>query len=193
MKIDLHVHASERSGCAVSGEESMIQAAQTCGLDGIAFTDHHRLVPPKRLDELNNKYAPFIIYPGIEITADEEDWLVLGVQDARLEREDWHYARLAEFTRQMGGIIILAHPYRYSSRIHVDLSASPPDGIEIRSNNTPRDREKQIGKLAATLGMATLSNSDAHSTRALGSYFNQIPGPLNGTRSLLEQLLKGSM
>jgi hypothetical protein len=190
LKIDLHVHASERSGCAIAGEESMILAALACGLDGIAFTDHHRLVQPWRLDELNKKYAPFHIYPGIEITADDEDWLVLGVQDPQLERVDWHYPQLAAFTRRMGGIIILAHPFRYVGRIHVDLAGSPPDGIEIHSNNTPREREGQIRKLANTLGMALLSNSDAHSTRALGSYYNVIPGLLNGTASLLEQLRK---
>jgi formyl-CoA transferase len=37
--------------------------------------------------------------------------------------------------------------------------------------------------------MATLSNSDAHSTRSLGTYYNEVSGPLNGTRSLMESLL----
>ncbi len=79
MKIDLHVHASERSSCAVSGEESQIRAAIAAGLDGIAFTDHHRLVNPQRLEQLRQRYAPFKIYTGIEITANKEDWLVFGV------------------------------------------------------------------------------------------------------------------
>ncbi|HMN62109.1 MAG TPA: PHP-associated domain-containing protein [Anaerolinea sp.] len=188
MKVDLHVHASERSGCAIHGEEAMIQAALSCGLNGMAFTDHHRLVEPARLAELNEKYAPFHIYPGIEITADDEDWLVLGAYDLALEREDWHYPQLASFTRSIGGIIILAHPYRYAPRIHVDLKTCPPDGIEGRSNNTPPMREAEIRRMAATLGMAVLSNSDAHSVRAVGSYYNVVPGPLNGTRALLEQL-----
>ncbi|MBE0699700.1 MAG: PHP domain-containing protein, partial [Anaerolineaceae bacterium] len=74
MKIDLHVHARERSTCAIDGEESQIRAAIAAGLDGIAFTDHHRLVGCDRLEVLRKHYAPFKIYTGIEITADHEDW-----------------------------------------------------------------------------------------------------------------------
>jgi histidinol phosphatase-like PHP family hydrolase len=67
MKTDLHVHAKERSACGQSSEEEMIQAALACGLDGLAFTDHHRLVSPARLEELNRAYASFRVFCGIEI------------------------------------------------------------------------------------------------------------------------------
>ena len=65
MKIDLHVHASERSACCITSEEGQIRAAIRNGLDGLAFTDHHRLVLPKRLEQLNKKFAPFIIFGGV--------------------------------------------------------------------------------------------------------------------------------
>jgi predicted metal-dependent phosphoesterase TrpH len=190
-KLDLHVHAAERSGCATSYEEAQIHAAMDAGLHGIAFTDHHAMPSSERLDELNQKYAPFHIYAGIEITADEEDWLVLGLRDPELARASgWRYAELVDAVRRMGGFIVLAHPFRYRDNVRVDLKASPPDGIEYRSNNTPVMREGDIRVLAAQLGIAPLCNSDAHGTKFLGKHFNLV-ADLPGSDRELVDLLQG--
>lgn len=147
VKLDLHVHAAERSGCATSHEEDQIRSAIAVGIQGMAFTDHFTLVERGRLIELNRRYAPFRIYTGIEITSDREDWLVLGLHDEALQREGWHYPEVADFVHQRGGFIALAHPYRYASTIQADIENHPPDGIEFRSFNTPAAREDdKIGR-----------------------------------------------
>jgi hypothetical protein len=188
MKIDLHVHASERSACATEGEESQIRAAIAAGLNGLAFTDHHHLVPRERLQQLRQKYAPFKIYTGIEITASGEDWLVIGVYDPRLESSHWSYPDLHGFVRELGGFIALAHPFRREPVIHVDIEACPPDGIEMRSTNTPSASENEIRALAARLGLRTLQNSDAHWNSPLGRYYNQLPDTLDGDADLVRIL-----
>lgn len=190
MKIDLHVHAKERSACAVVGEESQIQAAIVAGLDAIAFTDHHRLVPADRLLQLNQRYAPFRIYSGIEITADAEDWLVLGLSDPVLERWDWSYPDLASFVRRLGGFIALAHPFRYTETIQVNLDSLPPDGIEVRSVNTRGEREGEIRKIAERLHLAALQNSDAHSVTPIGRFYNELPDFSDGNAGLVASLMK---
>lgn len=167
----------------------MIRAAQAAGLDALVFTDHHRLVPAARLVELNDQYAPFRVYSGIEITTREnEDCLVIGVQDPILEQKAWDYASLVQFVRQKQGFIVLAHPFRYGSKIKVDLAANPPDAIEVRSQNTPRDREEEIRQIARQLNLALVTNSDAHSTATVGRYFNEIPASLDGDRGLVDRL-----
>lgn len=188
MRFDLHVHANERSVCATDDEQSQIRAAQAAGLDGLAFTDHHRLVPEARLAELRKKYTPFRIFSGIEITADQEDWLVLGLHDTRLERENWDYPSLWRFVREQGGYIVLAHPFRWSPIIHVDLDQYPPDAIELRSNNTPVSRADDIRRLAEWHGLSMLCNSDGHSNRMIGAYWNDVPGEPQDDRSLLNAL-----
>ncbi len=188
MKIDLHVHASERSACAITGEESQICAAIAAGLDGIAFTDHHRLVAPERLEQLRQKYVPFKIFTGIEITADQEDWLVLGVHDQRLESNRWSYPELRALVADLGGFIALAHPFRRQSRIMVDLDACPPDGIEVSSTNTPSEYEYEIRAIAADHSLRLLYNSDAHWNDPLGKYYNLLPGALDGDRELVRIL-----
>jgi predicted metal-dependent phosphoesterase TrpH len=189
-KLDLHVHAAERSGCATAGEEAMIRAAIEAGLHGIAFTDHHALVDAARLDELNSIYHPFRIYSGIEITTAGEDWLVLGLRDPLLSRaEGWEYPELRRFVRERGGFIALAHPFRYNDQLHLGINGSAPDGIEYRSNNTPVTREAEIRSIAANLGTLPLCNSDAHSTRTLGKYFNLVDDLPQDDRELVRFLL----
>jgi predicted metal-dependent phosphoesterase TrpH len=188
MRIDLHVHASDRSPCAVDDEESQIRAAIAAGLEGLAFTDHFMLVPATRLAELRAKYAPFRIFTGIEITADHEDWLVLGLHDERLERMDWDYPSLWHFVREQGGFIALAHPFRWAESIHADLSLYPPDAIEVRSNNTPQRYENEIRALAERYGLLPLNDSDAHANKMIGAYWNDLPGAPESDLELLDAL-----
>ena len=188
MKIDLHVHASERSGCARVGEEGQIRAAIAAGLDGFAFTDHNCLVPAARLVELNQKYAPFRIFCGIEVDCDQEHWVVIGVGDPALETRRWHYPQLCEFTHQQGGFIFLAHPFRHWSKINADLDRYPPDGIELQSSNTPTSRAADITAIAQRVGLVLLRNSDAHLPGTIGSYYNQIPNAAASDRELIEEL-----
>lgn len=188
MRIDLNVHASDRSPCATDNEESQIRAAVAAGLDGLAFTDHFRLVPEARLASLRRSHASFRIFSGIEITADREDWLVLGLRDPCLEGREWTYPSLWGFVREQGGYIALAHPSRWATVIHVDLALNPPGAIEVRSNNTPRQREDEIRALAEQHNLALLTNSDAHSNRMPSGYWNDVPGAPDDDRHLLEAL-----
>jgi predicted metal-dependent phosphoesterase TrpH len=193
MKIDLHVHTSDRSQCAKSDEIEMIEASIRQGLHAIAITDHHRLVPQARLTELNEKFAPFQIYHGVEIFADQEDWLVLGLQDLKLEREDWTYSDLHKFVRSQGGLLVLAHPYRYHNDVSVNLKQFPPDAIEVRSNNIRAENMVKIQQLAEALKLPTLSNSDAHHTSSLGKYYNNFKAPALSETTVLEQIRSSAL
>ncbi len=173
MKLDLHVHASEYSSCAIATMEEQIRAAITVGLSGIVFTNHHRLVPAQQLRELNDVYAPFMIFGGIEITVREgEDILVYGVDDPAIESIEWDYPRLHAFVRQRGGYMVIAHPFRYRQGVNLELEAYPADAIELRSSNIGPENELKIRKLAKQHKMRLMCNSDAHSTDKIGLHYN---------------------
>jgi len=191
MKLDLHVHSSERSGCARATDEEMIRAAIAVGLDGFFFTDHHRFIPPEKLLPLNQQFAPFRIFRGIEITCAGEDFLVLGVPDAGLERTDWQYPDLHQFVRERNGFIVLAHPFRYRKIIAVDCETWRPDAVEICSANTPVAERDRIRELARAWNVPTLSNTDAHSTDRLGTYFNILDENPADESALLDLLRAG--
>jgi predicted metal-dependent phosphoesterase TrpH len=190
MKIDLHVHTSERSPCGQAGEIEQIKAAAAAGLDAIAFTDHNKLVPTGWLRQLNQQFTPFQIFGGIEISL-EEDVLVIGLQDRELEVTRWTYPALHEYTRQRGGYLILAHPFRYHPGIYIDIEQFPPDGIEIFSVNTPASWQTRIRELSKIHQIRLFSNSDAHKTNPLGSFYNEIPGFPQSDPELVQTLRQG--
>ncbi|MFP4395194.1 MAG: PHP-associated domain-containing protein [Anaerolineales bacterium] len=193
MRVDLHVHTSERSVCAQSSESEMIHAALAAGLDAIAFTDHDWLTPPEHLAMLNAKYAPFRIFPGIEVTLDPptNHIVVLGMQDKALESGNWSYSALHAFVREREGFLIVAHPFRWSQELGLDVKTYPPDAIEVASNNTPRDAAHRIRRLAARLKIPVLSNSDAHHTMQLGLHYNQLHRVARNADTLFEILRAG--
>jgi histidinol phosphatase-like PHP family hydrolase len=172
MKIDLHVHTKERSECAHASEDEQVLAAVAAGLDAIVITDHHKFVPLARLDELNRQYAPFRILSGIEVTVEGEDFIVLGLRDPELERQDWRYRDFHPWVQSRGGYMAWAHPYRYKSNLYELLEQLIPHAIEVHSPNTSPDDESRIRELAAHLGVPLLSNSDAHTPERLGRYYN---------------------
>jgi predicted metal-dependent phosphoesterase TrpH len=186
MKIDLHVHTRERSPCARSSTDEMIRAAVDRGLDGLAITDHDRLVPTEDLAYLNAKYAPFRIFGGIEVTTHGEHVLVLGIHDEALEDRWWAYPDLHAFVQARGGFLALAHPFRFSrGRLEVDVERFPPDALEVHSLNTPRRAERRIRQIAAHLDVLLLSNSDAHHRHDVGAYYSVLHREPEGIQALV--------
>lgn len=194
MKIDLHVHCQERSACGRAAEEDQVRAAIRAGLDAIVFTDHHRLVPQARLLELNERYAPFRIFGGVEITTEGEDVLVYGLQDPALESDKWTYPGLHAFVHQRGGFLAVAHPFRYHpNQVTLDLEHYVPDALEVRSTNTPTVAEARIRAMAARWNIPLLCNSDAHRTESLGAYYNVLPVSPANDAELAEALRTGCL
>ncbi len=192
LKIDFHIHSRERSDCAVVSETEQIQAAIRSGLGGMVFSDHDRLVGRQHLAELNRTYAPFRIFTGIEVTLASEHVLVIGIHDPVLESHTWEYGDLHRFVRLHKGFMALAHPFRYRD-ISVDIGAYPPDAVEVHSSNTPTWAEAKIRQVAASIGCELLSNSDAHTTRKIGQYYNVVEGEPASDGELLQTLRKRNL
>ncbi|MEW5718860.1 MAG: PHP-associated domain-containing protein, partial [Chloroflexota bacterium] len=184
-------HSSERSDCGKATEEAQIRAAIAAGLDALVFTDHWRFVPPQRLQRLNDQYAPFKIFSGIEVTANDEDFLVVGVRDAALEKSGYSYAELHARVRAQGGFIALAHPFRFHSEIRADIERFKPDAIEVRSPHTPEAEAPRIREIATRLGIPTLCNSDAHTTDPIGKYYNVLARAPGDEQELIAILRNG--
>ena len=176
MRVDLHIHTSERSACARSRAVEQLAAARDSGLDAVAITDHHALVPAAERAHLHVLFPTILILPGIEISLDDayEDILVIGIDHPDLERCSWSWPDLHAFGRDHGGLLILAHPFRFLPKIGIDLDTYPPDAIELYSSNIQPRNHRKIRQLAARLGVPLVANSDAHSTEAIGIYANRL-------------------
>jgi predicted metal-dependent phosphoesterase TrpH len=193
MKIDLHVHASERSACSRSGEQEIIRAAARFGLDALAFTDHQQLVSLDRVAQLNRIHDPFRIFSGIEVhTLEEEDLLVIGVSDPALGGRDWLYAELYDFARSRNAFLALAHPFRFHDTIRVDIETRRPDAIEVASTNIDPAAEPRVHKMIARLGCHALHASDAHQADRVGMFYVNVTGSPATDAELAELLRRGS-
>ena len=176
MKVDLHIHTSERSYCAGATAQEQIGAALSAGLDAIAITDHGPLVPRDMRRRWQEKYPGLRILPGIELSL-AEDILVVGLEDPRLEADVWTWPELHRFVRERDGLLVVAHPFRYQSRIGIDCVRYPPDALEAFSINLSPHLARSIRAEAAQLGIQVVSNSDAHVTRPIGKYYNRLHHP----------------
>ena len=199
MKIDLHVHARERSLCCRSSQKAQVEAAIAAGLDAIVFTDHHRLVPAEKLAELNQTYSPFKVFGGVELTiggeknlVSGEDILVIGIEDHLLETSKFSYPELHAFVRERDGFMAVAHPYRFHPDIKLPLAEYPPDAIEVCSSNTRPEMLAEIVALARQLNIAPLSNSDAHAATTIGHYYNVLDSTPANEAELIDLLKQGN-
>jgi len=190
MKIDLHVHSRERSACSRASLAEMVAAAIAVGLDGIAVTDHERLVPAEELAELNRRHAPFRIFRGIERHI-PEDVVVLGVDDPELETAN-DYGQLVGLARRHGGYVILAHPYRYGDAVAMPVDEFPPDAVELHSLNTGAEDEPRILALAGRLGARAIVASDAHDTANVGAYHLELARRVGTDAELVAELRRGA-
>lgn len=196
MKIDLHVHSSERSWCGKSSEAEQLDAAVSYGLDGIVLTDHYLLAPPEHVAKLNKKYAPLRIFSGIEITmwvdGHHEDVIIIGSGDRKLESRDWDYSKLYQFARDNNCFVMLCHPFRHTEYISIDVENYPPDAMEVHSINIGLDREELIQDYLKTHPVVkAINNSDAHNAHHVGMYYADVDGKPKNERELAELLLKG--
>ncbi len=194
MKIDFHVHTSEYSTCASSTAEEQIESAIKQGVDVMFITEHLRLFPQDKIDELNKKYAPFKIYQGIEVTImgeDGEDFVVLGVHDQSIEGDEWSYEELWEYVHSQNGALILVHPYRFSDQVNVDIWKYPPDAVEILSANLGEKNLERRKRLASVVSKPQVSNSDSHDKSTSGCYYNVFPGNSVSEEEIIESLKGG--
>ena len=185
MLIDLHVHTNRYSACGNSTPEEMAQSALEHGLDGIVLTEHNVTWPPDELAELRASFPKLLILSGIELTSDEgDDYLVLGISP-----QSWFAPRLpAEeivgHSQRLGGVVILAHPYRYRDQVPETLATCPVDGIEVASCNMHGAASDGAARLVQALGVFPVWNSDAHHRRDVGLYANTVPERINNEEQL---------
>jgi predicted metal-dependent phosphoesterase TrpH len=193
MRVDLHLHTSEHSGCAMSSAVDQLAAAVAAGLDAVAVTDHHTLSTPRERELWRELFPDLLVLPGIEITLDAEyeDILVIGLDDPELARGSWSWPDLRAFVHERGGLTILAHPMRFSPEIGIDIEQEPPDAMEAWSSNVSGKMSHRIRSLARLLRIPVVANSDAHLTADVGRWANRLEETVKTGEEILAAIREG--
>ena len=198
--IDLHVHSSPASPCSSISLPELVAEAKKAGLDGICLTDHNYLWERREVEELRQKYG-FLILRGNEITTDQGDILVFG-----LEEDIRGIIPLAELRKKVlaaHGFMVAAHPFRgfltfgigYLG-LTVEKAMERPvfkgvDAVEVLNSKVSAQENGFAAEVAKGLALPVTGGSDAHGPGEVGLYATRFPGPIQNEGDLLKNLRKG--
>jgi predicted metal-dependent phosphoesterase TrpH len=97
---------------------------------------------------------------------------------------------LIPLVHNYGGIVIWAHPFRFSSKWPKWLKNVRPDGMEVASSNMHRQAEAKARKVAADKNILSFHNSDAHDAFIVGRYGNELDIHLTCVEEFITYVLK---
>ena len=198
--IDLHVHSLPASPCSSIAVEQLIEEAKEIGLDGICLTDHNHSWASDMVEGLRQKHS-FLILKGNEITTEQGDILVFG-----LEEDVKGIIKLAELRGKVlraGGFMIAAHPFRgfltfgvgYLGLTKEKAMARPVfkwvDAVEVLNSKVSEEENSFAARVADGLGLPVTGGSDAHGPGEVGNYATRFPGRIQNEQDLIEALKKG--
>jgi predicted metal-dependent phosphoesterase TrpH len=200
MVIDLHVHSAPASQCSSIMLEPLIEEAREIGLDGICLTDHNHRWDSRDVEALRQKYG-FLILRGNEITTDQGDVLVLG-----LEEDIKGVIKLADLRDKVlkaQGFMIAAHPFRGFLTFGIGYLGLTPkkagkrpvfqgvDAIEVMNGRVSEKENSFAAQVAEILGLPVIGGSDAHKPGEVGRYATRFADSIHNERDLIQALKKG--
>jgi predicted metal-dependent phosphoesterase TrpH len=201
MVIDLHVHTSPASPCSAAPVEEIIQEAKRIGLDGICLTDHNHVWDPDEVADLRRKYN-FLILRGNEITTDQGDMVVFG-----LEKEIKGIVKLEDLREEVlkvKGFMIVAHPFRGFLTFGIGKLGLTPekamerplfrlvDAVEVMNSKVTEKENGFAAKVAEGLGLPATGGSDAHEVSEVGIYATQFSRVIEDEKDLIDALRTGA-
>jgi predicted metal-dependent phosphoesterase TrpH len=195
--IDLHVHTAPASPCSVARVDDVILEAKRIGLDGICLTDHNYVWSKAMVDQLAREHD-FLILRGNEITTDQGDMLVFG-----LEKEIRGIIKLDDLrslVSETEGFIIAAHPFRgfllFGSG---QLGLTPEkamerslfklvDAVEVLNSKVTEKENHFASQVAKSMGLGGTGGSDAHQVSEVGLCATRFFAKITSEKDLIDAL-----
>ena len=196
MLVDMHVHTTTSSPCAFMDPGSMIEWAQSTGLDAVCVTEHDEAEGAQVAYELGLQRG-FRVFRGVEIYTDLGDMLVFGLlKDARSLQVP--YRELLAEVHEAGGIVIPAHPCRGLRDLHAILGEAEAeellttcDALETLNGGTARDNNLIAVNTAERYGLPGTGGSDAHHLVQVGRCLTEFERELRDEAGLIAEVRAG--
>lgn len=212
MKIDLHVHTSEISGCALLSGEETVRLYAEAGYDAIVVTNHFASYNKRRFEaagfdffakyregfalaeEAGKRYG-LKVFCGYELrfNENENDYLVYGMDEATASDCDTIFAMdprsFSAFAKERGILFYQAHPFRNR------MTVVRPDylfGIEVKNGNPRHDSRNDIAAAWADRHshLHRIGGSDCHEREDVGIAGILTEKEVNDMAELVEILKK---
>ena len=203
--IDLHTHSRMGSSDSMIPPDDLVEQAKAVGLTGVCITEHgHERLPMDFITDLGQRHD-FLVISGIEASTDIGHILIYGVHSypRRLIRAK----DISEYVLSQGGILVVAHPFRY------DLSPKPwlpkpKDPLTLdeaihrevfnyvtameTANGWANDEDTEFCELVSkTMNLPGTGGSDAHATNEVGICTTIFQADIRDEQDFMEALRSG--
>jgi len=191
MKVELHLHTSRHSDCAVATPHELMRRLVECGYEAVYITEHDETWDDWEITDLQAHFPEIRIFPGVEIALGDDrsqHLLVLGTSDRdylRLPTAD----EIIRLAREQNHLTVLAHPYRWPASPPEILSGPVlPDAVEFRTNNTPPGADAEAARAAVRLGLPTVNAGDVHSLEMVNRFWIETFEPLAAADDIISAI-----
>lgn len=199
MIIDLHTHTKPPSDDSFLEPSQLIQRSKQAGLDAICFTEHDWFWDKDALAGLVREHD-FLVLPGVELNTDEGHYLVFGLEEYSFGMHHTEYLRQA--VDEVGGVMILAHPYRRQYHQGDDIAdaveqycRSPffrlVDTIEVLNGRATETQNEFSQELCRRLNLKAIGGSDAHQLSDIPTCATYFERKVSNVEQLITELKAG--
>ncbi|MCH7786204.1 MAG: PHP domain-containing protein [Chloroflexi bacterium] len=204
MIIDIHTHTYPTSIDSQLSAEELIKESKRLGLDGICITDHDGFWDHEEVFELSREHD-YLVLPGCEVTTEEGHLLVYGLSKYIF---GMHRASVVkQMVDEVGGVIVVAHPYRRVYRENADKDDASYDEMLDRAarnevfgkvnavevlNSRGSDQENAFSlDVARRFGLKGTGASDAHKLADIGTFATDFERPISCLEEFIEEIKAG--
>lgn len=178
VKICLHIHSKHSHDCDVPVEE-VITHAKKLGYNIISITDHNTIQGSIEAKKYGDNSIKIIL--GGEFSTQYGHVLAYFIDDSiekntlKLSRKQFDFYELVKNIREIGGIIILAHPFNSKLKDNMEI-LNDIDGIEMYNSRMDsfywrKKSNKFISTLLDKESYIYTGGCDAHSLNELNHCF----------------------
>jgi predicted metal-dependent phosphoesterase TrpH len=171
IRTDLHVHTSYSPDASINPKTIVDQLYAHPFIKAVAITDHSTVEGYYKARELASVYDDILIIPGVEVSTDNGDILVLGI--AEVPPKPWTVKNVINFAKKKGTLTIAAHPYRAYGLGDLTRKCNV-DAIEILNGASPPNVNKLAENLAKEMKLPGVAGSDAHQASELWTVYTEI-------------------
>ncbi len=171
IRVDLHLHTRFSGDSTISPKLIVEQLHSHPFIRAVAITDHNTLQGYMEAHRLASSYGDLKIIPGIEVSTNHGDIIILGVEEKPPHASTVWEA--VDFAKGREGVIILPHPYRIGGvgDLAETLSA---DAIEVVNPTATRRENKMAQELARTRKLPGIAGSDAHTPAHMWTAYTEV-------------------
>jgi len=193
IKADLHVHTEYSPDCNTP-LAIIIDHCREIGIDCLAVSDHNTIEGALKMQDI----APFLVIVAEEILTPRGE--IMGMFLKENIPAGLSVAATISRIRAQGGLVAVPHPFDRFRQSALDSEITRGlaeqgeiDIIEVFNSRTPLySSSARAERFAKKYGIPGSAGSDAHTIRAIGNAYVEMP-EFNGREDFLNALAEGTV